>query len=392
MPWRQNVGAEYTYFDPTAKEGFWRSQLWISENLEGQKSDLSEIEQRKGPKERYDTMKTTIQCNALAPTAEECGAEPLCLLFNRASSNSSSSTSVGEVSYVMECVDTAFPHLVDKAFVFDFVPCEPPSACLGNNECGKGYEGVFHMCNGWYSDNKIGDNEISIRTCKTDFDCGTKSGASGVQSKCSVDRPQDCSVCDFSDPQIGTKAGEFVGQCRCTGSPRCGQCTRGVALSNGTQIEGFHRINGECAACPTNVIVIIVLFVLAIVMGMFGASWLEHKKINMAFIPIGVDYFQVLAIFTGSNIPWPSYISELFALFSFFNINIDIAAPECLDPNLTYALKFSLTMAAPFVVLGLMFLLFAFKFIKAKFCQSCCNQEKFDARWYISIFLIIVSF
>ena len=55
----------------------------------------------------------------------------------------------------------------------------------------------------------------------------------------------------------------------------------------------------------------------------------------MAFIPIGVDYFQVLAIFAGSNIPWPSYFKDILFIFSFFNVNIDIAAPECLDPNPT---------------------------------------------------------
>ena len=38
--------------------------------------------------------------------------------------------------------------------------------------------------------------------------------------------------------------------------------------------------------------VIIVVFVLALVIGMYGAAWLDKKKINMAFIPIGVDYFQ----------------------------------------------------------------------------------------------------
>jgi hypothetical protein len=123
-----------------------------------------------------------------------------------------------------------------------------------------------------------------------------------------------------------------------------------------------------------------------------GAAWLESQKINMAFIPIGVDYFQVLAIFTGSNIPWPSYFKQILGFFSFFNIDIDIAAPECLDPNMTYAVKFVLTMTAPVVVLLLMFLLFLFKLVKAKFCKSCCRQEKFDWRWYISIFLIIVYF
>lgn len=298
----------------------------------------------------------------------------------------------------LKCVDKKFPHLINKQFVFDFVPCEPTNACLGNNECSKGYEGLYHMCNNWYASNKKKDDESenSIRSCSSDYDCKTKSGQELIESLalggCSYDRPGDCAICDFSNPIFSNASNRMVGQCRCTGAPRCGECTRGLTLKNGTQIEGYHRINGECEKCPTNVIVIIVMFIMAIIFAMIGASWLESKKVNMAFIPIGVDYFQVLAIFAGSNIPWPSYFKDILFIFSFFNVNIDIAAPECLDPNLTYFLKFGLTMAAPFVVLALMFLLFSFKFIKSKFCKSCCRQEKFDWRWYISIFLIIVYF
>ena len=83
---------------------------------------------------------------------------------------------------------------------------------------------------------------------------------------------------------------------------------------------------------------------------------LNRRSVNIAFLSIGIDYFQVLAMFSRSNIKWPSgerverhlrsercvlrsrdvhafvfvcaELSQFFAYMSIFNFNIDITAPE----------------------------------------------------------------
>jgi hypothetical protein len=44
---------------------------------------------------------------------------------------------------------------------------------------------------------------------------------------------------------------------------------------------------------------------LAIVVFCVGGWWMQDKEVNVAFLSIGVDYFQVLAIFARIKIRWP---------------------------------------------------------------------------------------
>lgn len=67
----------------------------------------------------------------------------------------------------------------------------------------------------------------------------------------------------------------------------------------------------------------------------------------MAFLSIGVDYFQVLAIFRRSKVSWPDEIREIFRILSLFNFNLDITAPECAIPNLDYDAKWGFVQSLP---------------------------------------------
>ena len=59
--------------------------------------------------------------------------------------------------------------------------------------------------------------------------------------------------------------------------------------------------------------------------------WAQNKKINVNLI-IGVDYFQILSIFSGLRVKWPFWVKEMLQIMSLFNFNIDIAGPECAFP------------------------------------------------------------
>ena len=60
---------------------------------------------------------------------------------------------------------------------------------------------------------------------------------------------------------------------------------------------------------------------------------------HFAIVSIGVDYFQILAMFGNSKVTWPPAIVTLFRLMSSLSFNLDITAPECSLPNLSYANK-----------------------------------------------------
>ena len=80
---------------------------------------------------------------------------------------------------------------------------------------------------------------------------------------------------------------------------------------------GFFKIDGECAKCPENP----YLLLAAIICGFFAigvAFYVLHTKdINVAILSIGVDYFQIVSLFSRARIAWPRAIKDLFRLFSF---------------------------------------------------------------------------
>jgi hypothetical protein len=64
-----------------------------------------------------------------------------------------------------------------------------------------------------------------------------------------------------------------------------------------------------------------------------GVGWMLNKyNVSLALISIGMDYFQVVSMFARTRIRWPPQLKQVFMILSAFNLNLDIAAPECAIP------------------------------------------------------------
>ena len=194
----------------------------------------------------------------------------------------------------------------------DTVACQPAEACTGNNTCAKEYQWVLAACKAQLSANPV--------NCTTDLDCDPD-----PLRDCSANSPEHCSKCS---PE---------GKCVCTHPTRCALCTQGE----------YYRNNNRCEECPKNPTLTILAFVVAAICACIGGYVMHEYKFNLAFISIGVDYFQVLAIFSATDIRWPTELYYFFKQLMVFNINVDIAAPECLVPNFEYELKWYGTMGLP---------------------------------------------
>ena len=51
----------------------------------------------------------------------------------------------------------------------------------------------------------------------------------------------------------------------------------------------------------------------------------------------------------GAQVKWPSSIKTFLGYLSVFNFNLDLTAPECSIPNVSFANKWQFTMAIPVV-------------------------------------------
>jgi len=335
-----------------------------------------------------------------------------------------------------------FPSLDMSTNCYSVVACAPKSSCTGNNQCDDGYSYSKYKCEAFNVQNP---NKTS---CDSDYDCRTRSRFkndglipdSGFSSSCTLSNPEDCSRCKrTTDPITGTTEG----RCECTGgAARCGLCNAPVTEEEaelaifaaggtadtspegdgyiyfaknsygyeefGDRIllkefvrKGYRRLNGECQKCPDNPELIIAAMVCGILVFLIGAWWMEDKKVNVAFLSIGMDYFQVLSIFARIPVKWPRWIKTVLQVLSVFNFNIDIAAPECLDLDITYANKWWFMILLPilfFALLVLIFLLilckkFLMKMLKmgGKSPKYCSHGNKLYAVFIIVFYCIYLS-
>lgn len=117
--------------------------------------------------------------------------------------------------------------------------------------------------------------------------------------------------------------------------------------------KGFYRYNGECARCPDSPWLLVGMFALGAIAACFFGYILNSRQVNVAFLSIGIDYFQVLALFARARVRWPNILQDLFKFMSAFNLNLELAAPECALPDITYGQKWFFSMALPLAMLAL---------------------------------------
>ena len=120
---------------------------------------------------------------------------------------------------------------------------------------------------------------------------------------------------------------------------------------------------GYCIKCPDSPTAVIVLFLLFIGFIAVAGYYFNKHQVNVAMISIGVDFFQVLAIFADARIAWPPEVLALLRLLRAFNFNIEIVAPECLVPNVTYPQKFLAVILFPVILGSVLFLSWALQYV-----------------------------
>jgi hypothetical protein len=278
----------------------------------------------------------------------------------------------------------------------DVLPCQPAGACNGSNICSDGYTWATERCRAkidpsycksdwilrfgseekggapWPTSSECGSH-WSLRDdnlCTTDSDCDPD-----LETACSASNPETCSRCELTAHANGT----LIGHCVCTHPVRCALCTVGT----------HYRINNKCDKCPDNPELLFIGFGVAVVFAVIGGYILNRKKFNLAFLSIGVDYFQVLAIFGSTDINWPDEILQFFRWMRFFNVNIDVTAPECLMPNLEYETKWWGTMMLPFGILLLLTMMMFIKMVMRKLARRRNRNALHPLVYMVSNFLLL---
>ncbi len=149
-------------------------------------------------------------------------------------------------------------------------------------------------------------------------------------------------ACEPPESCLGANqcAGEYAGD-------RCAACAK-----------SYYRVSGECIKCPDSPWAVVIIFCVAALAALFGAYTLNAKSVNLSLISIGMDWAQVVAMFARTRIRWPALVKQIFLILSAFNLNLELIAPECAVPEVTYAGKWLFIEGMPVFSWVFLFLFF----------------------------------
>jgi hypothetical protein len=158
--------------------------------------------------------------------------------------------------------------------------------------------------------------------------------------------------------------------------------------------EGFYRRTTACERCPDQPILLVLAFLAAVALAAGLGLYLSSRQINVALLNTGVDTFQVLSLFTTARIRWPDAVRTLFELLSAFSLNIEITAPECLVPSLSFETKWWMVMLVPILTFLALFLVFIGYAAFKRFIKGQRGRRKFLSHLpkLLSAFLVALYF
>ena len=138
----------------------------------------------------------------------------------------------------------------------------------------------------------------------------------------------------------------------------------------------FYRVNGICIKCPDSPWATVIIFAVLALLALFAAYMLNSKNVNLSLISIGTDWAQVVAMFARTRIAWPALVQQLFLLLSAFNFNLELIAPECAVPGITYSGKWLFVEGMPVFAWACLLLIFATR-LGFKLCLGVDKQHRY---------------
>jgi hypothetical protein len=153
----------------------------------------------------------------------------------------------------------------------------------------------------------------------------------------------------------GEVASAVVKFTKCSPAAACqggGTCAVGYETPDNNCVgcvKQFYKLSGECKPCPDTAGLLLGIYIgVVVIFGIFGLL-LVKKGPSVAVTGVGIDYYQVLSIFVGFGIKWPTPVKDVLNIVSISNMNIELVSPQC-TIDFDYSQKW---LAIEFAPLGL---------------------------------------
>ena len=154
----------------------------------------------------------------------------------------------------------------------------------------------------------------------------------------------------------------------CCFAPKCTECDPSTHF----------RMEENCIACPKCWWCIPVIIVCAIIVASVGYYvFVVRMRVNYVIFSLALDHTQILGLLAACKIQWPWQIQIILKWFVFFQMDIDVAGPECLARGLvTFENKWWFKVLMPISIMTLALLFTIFKLIFDFMCRMHKKVKK----------------
>ena len=100
-------------------------------------------------------------------------------------------------------------------------------------------------------------------------------------------------------------------------------------------------------------------------------------RLNFVIISLALDHMQILGLLAGAKINWPWQINIILKWLVFFQLDIDVAGPECLARGIiTFENKWWFKVMVPFIGMALVLVYKVIAIVVGLCCGLCCKKQK----------------
>ncbi|KNC54931.1 uncharacterized protein AMSG_12368 [Thecamonas trahens ATCC 50062] len=188
----------------------------------------------------------------------------------------------------------------------------------------------------------------------------------------------------------------------CIGDGRCATGYQGRLCAQCA--SNYYRLGNTCRKCSgSNALVLVVLLAMVFAF-VVAVVWINNRNTKIygyaAFV-IALNTLQAVAIYGTIQLDWHPIAQAVFDIVSLFNLNFDLASPECgLDVGDVWMFKWAATMLMP-IVLIIPFSMVALAFTAWLICSltrskprrsyMACTRQAFGAaaRGYSQTILLL---
>ncbi len=96
-------------------------------------------------------------------------------------------------------------------------------------------------------------------------------------------------------------------------------CSRLSGAACAKCAEQYYRLEAKCMKCPARAYMVMVTYAVVVLLVAAFVVLCQRMRVSLSALGIGIDFVQVVSLFSSFGFAWPSELTKLFKAASSFS-------------------------------------------------------------------------